>query len=175
MVKIMEKLTTLSADSTLLYKCTTKTKRLFFFASVLALTACGGGSDGGVARSNAQTPTPTPLPTVTAEPTPTATPAPATPIPTLPPVPDPVIPLTLPSAIEVGSTADQLNVTWEPSNAQEYRVVYWQGDETPSEYLTTGASFSAAVDDGQYSVLVEAYDELGNSVFSPVMTTEVAQ
>lgn len=69
---------------------------------------------------------------------------------------------------------DQLTVSWSDSNAQQYRVLYWQGSEAPQEFITSDLTFtSSPLSAGSYQVLVEAYDELGNSLFSAPMTVEV--
>lgn len=69
---------------------------------------------------------------------------------------------------------DRLVVSWSDSNAQQYRVLYWQGNETPQEFTTSDLTFtSSPLTAGSYQVLVEAYDALGNSLFSAPMMIEV--
>ncbi|GAA3929146.1 fibronectin type III domain-containing protein [Litoribacillus peritrichatus] len=69
---------------------------------------------------------------------------------------------------------DQLTLSWSDSNAQQYRVLYWQGNDAPQEFITSDLTFaSSPLSAGSYQVLVEAYDEFGNSLFSTPMTVEV--
>ena len=69
-----------------------------------------------------------------------------------------------------------MTVTWNDASAQSYRVLYWApGSVNPEESSTGEFQFSAFLDvAGQYTVIVEAYDELGNSVFSAPSFVEVS-
>lgn len=72
--------------------------------------------------------------------------------------------------------AQQLNLFWRDSNADSYRVLYWLEGSTgaPSEYVTNALGYSTpSLSPGRYSVIVEAYDELGNSLFSDPLSLEV--
>ncbi len=120
--------------------------------------------------------TPTPTPIVTPTPTPGVTPTPtpsATPTPTPEPSPTPE-PLTAPT-VEMSGTGGTLALNWSGSNAVSYRVLYWSiAQADPIETLTSGQSFSQSVADGTYTIVVEAYDELGNSLFSAPAQVEVS-
>ena len=63
---------------------------------------------------------------------------------------------------------------WVNSDANQYRVLYWQGNNAPQEHITSGTQYTfPPLNAGDYTVLVEAYDELGNSLFSAPVTLEV--
>ncbi|MFL0800983.1 MAG: hypothetical protein K6L80_11070 [Agarilytica sp.] len=58
-------------------------------------------------------------------------------------------------------------LNWSDASAASYRVLYWSAAQAnPVENITTSQSFSQSVAEGSYTVVVEAYDEFGNSVFS---------
>jgi len=71
--------------------------------------------------------------------------------------------------LEVDGNDVYLN--WTESNADQYRILYWEGNEAPQEFVTSGTEYTfPPLASGTYSVVVEAYDGLGNSLFSvPVM------
>jgi hypothetical protein len=71
--------------------------------------------------------------------------------------------------LEVDGNDVRLN--WSKSNADQYRILYWEGNETPREFVTSDTEYMfPPLASGTYTVVVEAYDVLGNSLFSmPVM------
>lgn len=116
-------------------------------------------------------PTPTTTPVVT--PTPSSTPDPdATPTPT--PTPTPVV-LSKPQ-LSVSITASGLNVNWGQNTAYRYRVLYYLDDIHVGDTLTNSVSSHVLPvnDFGTYTVIVEAYDTLGNSLFSDPAVVEVS-
>lgn len=63
---------------------------------------------------------------------------------------------------------------WDDSNADQYRIFYWQGNEMPQEYMTNSTTFTLSpLSRGTYTVIVEAYDSLGNSLFGAPVTAVV--
>jgi hypothetical protein len=68
---------------------------------------------------------------------------------------------------------DCFTLNWDDSNADQYRVLYWRGNEAPQEHITTNTAYTIPTCGVIYSVIVEAYDELGNSLFSQPVTTDV--
>lgn len=68
---------------------------------------------------------------------------------------------------------DCFTLNWDDSNADQYRVLYWRGNEAPQEHTTTSTAYTIPTCGVIYSVIVEAYDELGNSLFSQPVTTDV--
>lgn len=72
------------------------------------------------------------------------------------------------------SDGQQININWDESYANEYRVLYWQGNETPQEFTVTNLSYQTpALSPGHYTILIEAYDDLGNSLFSAPINVDV--
>ncbi len=71
-------------------------------------------------------------------------------------------------SISLNYFEDTFRVFWDDSNASQYRVIYWQGNNPPQQYLTNQLEFTAPELDtsGEYTVIIEAYDDLGNSLFS---------
>ena len=56
---------------------------------------------------------------------------------------------------------------WDGSNADQYRIFYWHGNEMPQEHTTNSTTFTLPpLSRWTYTVIVEAYDSLGNSLFS---------
>ena len=66
-----------------------------------------------------------------------------------------------------------LSIRWNDSNAESYRVLFWTGDDSPQEHQTSDLEFTINTASGNYQVIVEAYDELGNSMFSTPISVEV--
>ena len=76
--------------------------------------------------------------------------------------------------VKVVNNGSQLEVSWSDSNADQYRLVYWKEGEKPTQHFSHLLNFT--LDDltsGNYFILVEAYDELGNSLFSKPVSVEV--
>jgi len=68
----------------------------------------------------------------------------------------------------------QIIINWDDSHADSYRVLYWQSNEAPREFTLSSLSYrTPTLSVGQYNVLIEAYDALGNSLFSPPFIVEV--
>jgi len=68
----------------------------------------------------------------------------------------------------------RINLSWSNSFADEYRVFYWRGNDAPQEQLVVERTLTTAVlSSGTYTVIVEAYDDLGHSLFSRPETVEV--
>jgi hypothetical protein len=56
---------------------------------------------------------------------------------------------------------------WDGSNADQYRIFYWHGNEMPQEHTTNSTTFTLPpLSRWTDTVIVEAYDSLGNSLFS---------
>ena len=69
--------------------------------------------------------------------------------------------------VNLQRNGNQVQVSWNDANASSYRVLYWQEGSRPNERSTSGNSLSLDnLSSGTYNILVEAYDELGNSIFS---------
>jgi len=154
-----------------------KIRTIWVATLVVTLVACGGGSsDSEKGLLVIETPVADP----TIEPSPTATPVAETPPPgptqTPDPTPTPTFGELLTPSLNVTSDAGVLTVNWNDAGAQSYRVLFWGPNEVdPMESFTTQLQFSTFLDvDGQYSVIVEAYDELGNSLFSEPSFVEVS-
>lgn len=77
--------------------------------------------------------------------------------------------------ISTSQMEDSIVVAWNQSNASHYRVLYWEGSEAPQEYVTSDLEHTSppVTAGSEYTVIVEAYDELGNSLFSEPSTLEV--
>lgn len=101
------------------------------------------------------------------------------------PVTPPVTPvdpnLPTPTLTEITVTAlnssTALNLSWNDPNAERYRVLYWNPQGELRQWETVQQNNIIATTDlsagGQ--VIVEAYDTLGNSIFSAPITVEVQQ
>jgi len=130
---------------------------------ITSLIACGGGGDES---------SPSEAPTI--------------------PEPDSNEPPTPPSGeltapiVNVVISDQQLELSWSESFASLYRVLYWEVDDAPQvvsqlapqeapQTATTNnlVYITATLNTGTYTVIVEAYDELGNSLFSAPTTVEV--
>lgn len=160
-------------------------QRVLFLTVILSgLIACGGGSDSqkgllGVEPMLSPTVVVTPSPTVetvapatpTVEPTPSSDPTSTIePAPTSAPMPGDLLLPTIRSSGEGGV----LSLSWNDTNAQSYRVLFWlEGEILPEVKLTTALQFSIDVDSGQYVVILEAYDRFGSSLFSLPNIVEV--
>ena len=122
---------------------------------VVSLIACGGG---GTPSSPSDTPsTPVPAPTTPSSEPPTS----------------PTGVLTTP-IVNVTMIDQQLQLQWTESFASSYRVLYWAEGEAPQEATTNDLSYIfATLDTDAYTAIVEAYDDLGNSLFSAPISVEV--
>jgi len=69
---------------------------------------------------------------------------------------------------------NNIYLDWTQSNADQFRVLYWKGNNAPQEQITTGTEFTfPPLSAGNYTVVVEAYDDMGNSLFSLPVALEV--
>ena len=76
--------------------------------------------------------------------------------------------------VEVLREKGELNLIWDDMNAALYRVLYWQDSDGPDEFTTAGTAYTLPpLSRGDYTVILEAYDSLGNSVFSAPVSMEV--
>jgi hypothetical protein len=74
----------------------------------------------------------------------------------------------------VVSESGNISISWEWGNADSYRVLYWKGNETPQEHLTTDTTWTfPSLGTGSYTIIVEAYDLLGNSLFSDPVALDI--
>ena len=130
---------------------------------ITSLMACGGGGNEN---------SPSDVPVI---------PEPDSGDPPAPPSGELIIPI-----VNVVMNDQQLELSWSESFASLYRVLYWEGDEVPQgapqlapqlapQTATTNnlAYVTATLNTGTYTVIVEAYDELGNSLFSAPTSVEV--
>lgn len=63
---------------------------------------------------------------------------------------------------------------WSNSYASQYRVLLWLNDQQLSEHYTSQRRFNpSSLASGQYTAVVEAYDSIGNSLFSDPINMEV--
>jgi hypothetical protein len=77
-------------------------------------------------------------------------------------------------SVSVVTNGSSANLSWDNSNADQYRILYWEGNNAPQEYITSSTDYTLpTLGLGFYTVIVEAYDELGNSLFSTPVTLEV--
>ena len=77
-------------------------------------------------------------------------------------------------SVSVVAENSSINLNWNDSNANLYRVLYWQGNNAPQEHITTSTTYTTPpLSIGIYTVIIEAYDELGNSLFSAPVILEV--
>lgn len=177
----MMKLATLSRQITFIRafrrRASMRLARIALLSSVTALLmACGGGGSGGGLTSpdgggggggSGSQPTPTPTPTPNPEgPTPSSTP---------PPDPNPTE-LTKPQ-LQTTVLSGQVAVSWSPTAAANHRILVWfEDDVAPQEYSTESFSYDVPISAaGRHLVIVEAYDALGNSLFSDPAVVEVSQ
>ena len=76
--------------------------------------------------------------------------------------------------VNVSENSGSTILNWNDSNADQYRGLIWQGDEVnlfgndaPQEYMTNTITYTLpSLTSLTYTIIVEAYDELGNSSFS---------
>ena len=77
-------------------------------------------------------------------------------------------------SVSVVAVNSGISLNWNDSNANQYRVLYWQGNNAPQEHITTSTTYTTPpLSIGIYTVIIEAYDELGNSLFSAPVILEV--
>jgi hypothetical protein len=77
-------------------------------------------------------------------------------------------------SVSVVTNGSSANLSWDNSNADQYRILYWEGNNAPQEYITSSTDYTLpTLGLGFYTVIVEAYDELGNSLFSTPVTLDV--
>ena len=131
---------------------------------ITLLIACGGGGGGSDNTGNSSSDTPT-------TPVPDSSEPPTTPSSEPPASPNGV--LTTP-IVNVTMIDQQLQLQWTESFASSYRVLYWGEGEGPQEATTSDLSYIfATLDTDAYTAIVEAYDDLGNSLFSAPISVEV--
>ncbi|AWB66000.1 hypothetical protein C2869_05905 [Saccharobesus litoralis] len=71
-------------------------------------------------------------------------------------------------------TGNQVSLSWADSGANQYRVLYWYGNETPNEIVTQALNVTLN-DLSQLTgltILIEASDERGNAVYSQPIIVE---
>ena len=79
-----------------------------------------------------------------------------------------------PPSVTVVTENGNINLDWNDIDAAQYRVLYWQGNDAPQEFMTASTAYTLPpLSTGYYTVIVEAYDELGNSLFSAPVALEV--
>ena len=62
---------------------------------------------------------------------------------------------------------NNLQVSWDDVNAESYRLIYWQEGAKPLQLNTTSRVLNLSnLSSGTYTIIVEAYDALGHSIFS---------
>jgi hypothetical protein len=127
---------------------------------VVSLIACGGG---GTPSSPSDTPT-TPVPGSSEPPTTPSSEPPTSPTTGV---------LTTP-IVNVVMNDQQLQLQWTESFASSYRVLYWAEGEAPQEATTNDQTYIfSTLNTDAYTAIVEAYDDLGNSLFSAPISVEV--
>ena len=151
------------------------------FIGVIILSSCGGGSgqsdpvssdpaDSSDPRLNPTArPTSLPLPTQTPEalPTPNADPTPS---------PDVISQDNRPTVFaEIDE--NQLFIEWTDVQAAGYRILYWSNTIETRELFSHQDHFVSLPlsAPGVYTIIVEAYDNLGNSYFSEPVFMEFNQ
>jgi len=98
-----------------------------------------------------------------------------------PPVTSPLSRELLAPSVNIAVERDRINLNWNDSNADQYRVLIWQGDDVnlfgndaPQEYMTNNITYTLpSLTSLTYTIIVESYDELGNSMFSAPVTAVV--
>lgn len=80
-----------------------------------------------------------------------------------------------PNVYSVNQIGDSIEVFWDPVSAKEFRVIIWPENDLPQIFVTTSFEFSTPeiMSSGEHIILVEAYDELGNSLFSDPSALEL--
>lgn len=88
------------------------------------------------------------------------------------PPPDPVFSAPI---VQVEQSATGWQVQWNDARGEEYRVMLWGNDEQPQFHLTSQTHYNLGpLDNGQYALIVEGYDDKGNSLFSTPVEWEVS-
>ena len=127
---------------------------------VVSLIACGGG---GTPSSSSDAST-TPVPDSSEPPTTPSSEPPTSPTTGV---------LTTP-IVNVVMNDQQLQLQWTESFASSYRVLYWAEGEAPQEATTNDLTYIfSTLNTDAYTAIVEAYDDLGNSLFSAPISVEV--
>ncbi len=98
-----------------------------------------------------------------------------------PPVTSPFSSKLLAPSVNIAVERDRINLNWNDSNADQYRVLIWRGEQAgvwgndaPQEYMTNSITYTLpSLTSLTYTIIVEAYDELGNSLFSAPVTAVV--
>lgn len=127
------------------------------FLLALSLSACTGGSSGSDSGSEQN-------PDSTAQ-----TPEPSTNT----PVPDPEQVLLVP-VVSHRLQDNRLELSWSESHARQYRILLMQEAQPTQVFLTEQLAYTTEVlNSGSYTVIVEAYNALGSSLFSLPANTEV--
>lgn len=123
-------------------------KRWGLLTAALLLSACGGGGGGGGTQ-------------------PAESGGPQTPV---------VEGALLKPSLTTQFSSGAVSMVWSESNASVYRVLYWLEDGAQlSEEMTNATSFDFVPGvEGTYLLMVEAYDENGNSIFSDPRILEVS-
>lgn len=80
--------------------------------------------------------------------------------------------LGIPKA-SVKAADGMMQVSWSDASAVRYRVLALRESESPREATSVGLRADLPAEPGSYSVVVEAYDALGNSRFSDPVAIEV--
>ena len=138
-----------------------------FFGSLVILTGCGGSSE----QSGITTPNPTIEPTIEPTTVPTIAPAPtptAFPLPAPTQTPDVISQNDRPELFAEVFDGDQFLLEWTDMQADRYRIIYWSETQQTTIHFSNENFFVTPpiAEPGRYTLIVEAYDELGNSYFS---------
>jgi len=76
--------------------------------------------------------------------------------------------------VNVVEEDSRIILNWNNTKADQYRTLYWQGNNAPQEYMTKKTTYTLPpLSKGTYTILVEAYDTSGNSWFSVPVTVVV--
>ncbi|WP_232824827.1 thrombospondin type 3 repeat-containing protein [Algibacillus agarilyticus] len=78
------------------------------------------------------------------------------------------------ASVSSESNAHQIQLSWLETGAVEYRVLYWYGNESPTQITTQNLSMtlSAITELVGLTILVEASDAKGNAVYSQPIFVE---
>ncbi len=135
------------------------------------ISSCGGGGTDSDSDDPFPSPTQTPISGITPgsipDPVATSTP-PSEPTPMFTPTFDPEN-----LEVEIQLINRNLELNWTDLSANNYRILIWSGNATPLIFNAVGTELETAIAPGDYTLLVEAYDELGSSVFSEPEFIEV--
>lgn len=162
--------------------CSLLQRFLVLGALSLALSSCGGGDseqekgllsvpqEPGIQTPSPEpsaTPSPSSTPSITQTPSPTASPTP-------PSDPGSVTGLTKP-ALSVEVLGDTISASWSDSSAEGYLLRVWPQDTSTVEETSVSITSyqTGALRSTWYLVMVEAYDEFGNGIFSDPVYVEV--